>query len=193
MNRVISLLTLLLLPFYGNAQTTWIIDPSHSTVEFEVSHLTVSSVTGYFTSFSGLIESKNDNDFIDSKITATIQVASLTTNNLERDKHLKEDDFFNASKFPEIHFKSTDFKKNGNGNYILSGLLTIRDVTKPIDLQVDFGGVVALDDKKRAGFNATGSINRFDFGLKWDDVLDSGGLIVGEKVNIILKIAATKQ
>ncbi|MTI37890.1 polyisoprenoid-binding protein [Fulvivirga lutimaris] len=175
------------------AQNTWVIDPSHSAVEFEVSHLTVSSVSGYFTSFNGTVTTEKKNDFEGATVTANIQVASITTNNLERDKHLKEDDFFNAKAFPEIKFKSTAFKKYEDGSYSLSGILTIRDVSKPIDLDIDFGGIVSIENMKRAGFTAKGSINRFDYGLKWDDALDSGGLIVGEKVDIILKVEAVKQ
>ena len=174
------------------AQTTWIIDPTHSSVQFEVSHLTVSSVSGFFTGYSGTLTSKK-NDFEDAKVNATIETASITTNNLERDKHLKDEDFFYVEKFPEIKFKSTSFKKIGENRYLITGDLTIRDVTKPVTLETDFGGIVSISDKKKAGFTARGSINRFDYGLKWDDALDNGGLIVGEKVDIILKMELVKQ
>lgn len=175
------------------AQDTWVIDAAHSSVEFEVSHLTVSSVTGFFTSFSGSLTTEKDNNFEGAKVNTSIQVASVTTNNLERDKHLKEDDFFNAAQYPVISFNSTSFTKESDGNYTLTGDLTIRDVTKKVELDVDFGGVITLYNATRAGFTATGAINRFDFGLKWDDSLDSGGLIVGEKVDITLKVEAIKQ
>ncbi len=175
------------------SQTTWLIDASHSTVEFEVSHLTVSSVTGFFTTFNGTVNSPNNNDFEGAEVSANVAVGSVTTNNLERDKHLKEDDFFNATKYPMITFKSKSFKKIDDESYELTGDLTIRDVTRTIDLDVDFGGIVSIGGKKRAGLTATGKINRFDYGLKWDDSLDNGGLIVGEKVDIILKIEVIKQ
>lgn len=193
MKNLLFTTLLSLITFSIHAQNTWKIDDSHSTVEFEVSHLTVSAVTGFFTSFSGEIITTKKNDFQDAQVNATIKVASVSTNNLERDKHLKEDDFFNAEKFPVISFKGTDFKKYEDGSYSLSGDLTIRDVTKKINLDVNFGGIVSIEDMKRAGFTARGTINRFDYGLKWDDSLDSGGLIVGEKVDIILKIEAVKQ
>ena len=193
MKKLLPIILIFISVNFLNAQNTWKIDNSHSTVEFEVSHLTVSSVTGFFTSFNGEIITAKKNEFEDAKVNATIDVASVSTNNLERDKHLKEDDFFNAEKYPVIKFQGTEFKKYEDGSYSLTGELTIRDVTKKIDLDVEFGGIVSLNDMKRAGFTAKGSINRFDYGLKWDDSLDSGGLIVGEKVSIILKIEAVKQ
>ncbi len=179
MSKSIYTLVFCLFGYLSTAQNTWVVDPSHSTVEFEVSHLTVSSVTGYFTSFNGIITTEKKNDFEGASVSTNIQVASITTNNLERDKHLKEDDFFNAKTYPEIKFKSTAFKKYEDGSYSLSGILTIRDISKPIDLDLEFGGIVSIENMKRAGFTAKGSINRFDYGLKWDDALDSSGLIIG--------------
>ena len=173
-------------------QTTWVVDQAHSAVQFEVSHLAVSSVTGTFTGFTGSIIS-GSNDFQNAKVNATIDVNSVDTNNLERDKHLKEDDFFNAAKYPNITFVSSVFTKNSDNSYTIQGDLTIRNITKPISLTADYGGLVSINGKQKAGFTARGKINRFDYGLKWDDVLDSGGLIVGEKVDIILKVELIKQ
>ena len=174
------------------AQTTWVIDPVHSSVQFEVSHMTVSSVTGVFTGFTGSVISPQEN-FNNAKIIAIVDVNTISTNNLERDKHLKEDDFFNASNYPKITFISSVFKANSDGSYTIQGNLTMRDVTKPISLAATFGGLVSINGKQKAGFSAKGEINRFDYGLKWDDVLDSGGLIVGETVDIILNIELVKQ
>ncbi|MEM9858975.1 MAG: YceI family protein [Bacteroidota bacterium] len=174
------------------AQTTWVIDPVHSSVQFEVSHMTVSSVTGVFTGFTGSVISQQEN-FNNAKINAIVDVNTISTNNLERDKHLKEDDFFNASNYPNITFISSVFKVNSDGSYTIQGNLTMRDVTKPISLAATFGGLVSINGKQKAGFSAKGEINRFDYGLKWDDVLDSGGLIVGETVDIILNIELVKQ
>ncbi|MEM6524741.1 MAG: YceI family protein [Bacteroidota bacterium] len=174
------------------AQTTWVVDPIHSSVQFEVSHLTVSSVTGIFTGFTGsVIDSSKD--FDNAKINATVDVNTVNTNNLERDKHLKEDDFFNASAYPNITFVSSVFKRNNDGSYTIQGDLTIRSVTKPISLSANYGGLVSINGKQKAGFTAKGKINRFDYGLKWDDVLDSGGFVVGEMVDIILNIELVKQ
>ena len=192
MKKTCAFLLALLIYVTGYSQTTWVIDPTHSSVQFEVPHLAVSSVTGYFTAYAGTVVTKK-NDFENAKITATIETASISTNNMERDKHLKDDDFFNVVKYPEIKFASTSFEKTDNNHYTIKGNLTIRDVTKPVTMEAEFGGIVSIDNKKKAGFNAKTTINRFDYGLKWDDVLDSGGLIVGEKVDIIVKLELVKQ
>lgn len=192
MKKICIILIISFVSAVGIAQTTWVIDPTHSSVQFDVSHLAVSSVTGSFTSYAGTLTAKK-NDFEGARINATIEVASITTNNMERDKHLKEDDFFNAEKYPEIKFESTSFKKVSGNNYTIEGNLTIRDITKPVTLDAEFGGIVSINNKKKAGFTATGTIDRFEYGLKWDDVLDNGGLIVGEKVDIILKMELVKQ
>ena len=175
---------------YG--QTTWIIDPTHSTIQFEVDHLSVTSVTGQFTSFSGTVITDGEN-FDGAELNTTVQVASITTHNLERDKHLKDEDFFYVEKYPEIKFESTSFEKKEGNQYTIKGNLTIRGVTKLITLKAEYGGIVSINQKKKAGFEATGTIDRFEYGLSWDDVLDSGGLIVGEKVDIIIKVELVKQ
>ena len=185
-------LGLSILIFAATGQTTWVVDPVHSSVQFEVSHLAVSSVTGDFTGFTGSVITQND-DFNNARISATIDVNSVDTNNLERDKHLKEDDFFNASKYPNITFVSSVFSKEKDNIFTIQGDLTIRDVTKPISLSAEYGGIVSINGQQKAGFTAEGTIDRFDYGLKWDDVLDSGGLIVGEKVDIILKVQLVKK
>ncbi len=185
-------LGLSILSFAATGQTTWVVDPVHSSVQFEVSHLAVSSVTGDFTGFTGSVITQND-DFNNARISATIDVNSVDTNNLERDKHLKEDDFFNATKYPNITFVSSVFSKEKDNIFTIQGDLTIRDVTKPISLSAEYGGIVSINGQQKAGFTAEGTIDRFDYGLKWDDVLDSGGLIVGEKVDIILKVQLVKK
>lgn len=193
MKKLLIILTFCFFTNFAIAQsTTWVIDPTHSSVNFEVPHLTVSTVSGYFTDFSGTAFSEGD-DFHNAEINAVIDVASITTHNLERDKHLKEDDFFNTNQFPNITFKSNTFRKTEDGSFEIYGDLTIRDITKPVVLEADFAGIVLLDDQKKAGFTAKGKINRFDYGLKWDDALDSGGLIVGEEVDLILNITLVQQ
>lgn len=192
MKRTIILSALCLLPALVYSQTTWVIDPVHSSVQFEVSHLSVSSVTGFFTSYSGTVITKGEG-FEDANVNVNIDVASITTNNLERDKHLKEDDFFNSSKYPKILFVSRKFDKTENNTYIIEGDLTIREMTMPIVLTAEFGGVVSINNIKKAGFTAKGTINRFKYGLKWDDLLDNGGMIVGEDVDLILKVELVKK
>lgn len=175
------------------AQETWIIDPVHSSIQFEVSHMTVSSVTGNFTSFSGFVETTAPENFDKAEVNLTISVPSITTNNMERDAHLKEDDFFNASRYPNITFKSTSFSMEDDGDFEITGDLTIRDVTQVITLSGKHGGVVSLNNQKKAGFQATTAIDRFKYGLKWDDVLDSGGLVVGEEVTININVELIRQ
>ncbi|MBL3658871.1 YceI family protein [Fulvivirga sediminis] len=175
------------------AQTTWIIDPSHSSIQFEVPHMTVSSVTGTFTSYAGTLTSKSKQEFDGAKITTTIEVNSITTNNMERDKNLKDEDFFNAAKYPEIKFESTSFTNTSGNHYKITGNLTIKGITKEITLLAEFGGIISINNKQKAGFKATATINRFNYGLQWNDVLDNGGLIVGEKVDIIINAELLKQ
>ncbi|MFN3447009.1 MAG: YceI family protein, partial [Bacteroidia bacterium] len=117
----------------------WAIDPSHSEISFKVKHLVVTTLTGKFETFEGGLETANE-DFSDAKIGFTADVASINTGNADRDGHLKSDDFFNAEAFPKVTFTSTDFTKTGSDEYKLTGNITLRDVTKPIELIVEYGG-----------------------------------------------------
>lgn len=136
----------------------------------------------------------NNKDFTDSKIDVTIDVNSIDTDSEGRDEHLKSDNFFNATKYPKIYFKSISFKKINGNNYKLTGDLTIRDVTKTVTFDVVYNGIVEKDrwGKTQAGFKLTGSIDRLDYGVKWNDRLDSGDPIVGSKVDIIITLELTK-
>ena len=184
----LSLILMLTLTAPVMCQQTWVIDPVHSSIQVEVSHMTVSSVTGVFTSFSGTVQTAADGDFNDASVDLTISVPSITTNHMERDAHLKEDDFFNATKYPRISFRSTGFSMESDGDFTLTGDLTIREVTKQVILKGKHGGIATLNNQKKAGFQATTTIDRFEYGLKWDDVLDSGGLVVGEEVDISVNV-----
>ncbi|MGK7389740.1 MAG: YceI family protein [Candidatus Cyclobacteriaceae bacterium M2_1C_046] len=192
MKTLNSLLLSIFVLFQANAQTVWVIEPAHSSIQFEVPHLTISTVTGYFTSFSGTATTNGD-DFENARLNAVIDVSSITTHNLERDKHLRDDDFFNVNKYPTMNFKNSSFSRNEDGTFRIDGDLTIKDVTRPITLQADYAGLILLDKQKKAGFTAKGTINRFDYGLQWNDVLDNGGLIVGEDVDFILNITFLQQ
>lgn len=171
----------------ATAQTKWKLDKSHSSVRFSVSHMVVSEAEGTFKTWDGTVEQTKD-DFSDSKIAFTIDVNSINTENERRDGHLKSDDFFNAEKFPTIKFESTSLKALGNNKYTLTGNLTIRDVTKPVTFAVTHGGVIAGGRGKKAGFKATATINRFDYGLKWDRATETGGLVVGKEVEVTVKV-----
>lgn len=185
---IIVLLTVLLI----NAQTKWTIDKAHSKVQFTVTHLIISEVTGQFKSFDGNIESTND-DFTDAKIDFTIDVNSINTDNDARDKHLKSDDFFNAEKFPKISFKGKSFKKVDAKNYKLIGDFTIRDITKEISLDVVYNGSVKDPwGNTKAGFKVKGEINRFDYNLKWNALMEAGGAVVGKTVTLVIDLELQK-
>ena len=169
------------------AQTTWEIVPAQSDIQFEIPHLSTYTVTGYVQEFRGTATSEGDN-FQNAVLNATIDASSITTENLEGDKNLRKDDFFNTDTYQYIYFKSNRCIKNEDGSFEISGDLTIKNITHPVTLHADYQGILLINDQKKAIFTATGKINRFDYNLKWDDVLDNGGLIVGEDVALLLKI-----
>jgi len=188
------LIASLLLIAGANAQTTkWAVDGTHSSIKFTVSHLTVSEVEGRFKAFNGTIESPSK-DFNNAKADFIVVAASVTTDDNTRDNHLKSDDFFNSEKYPQITFKSTSFKKVKDKIYALEGDMTIRDVTKKVKFAVLYNGtVVDPYGNTKAGFKATGKINRKDYGLKWSKLTEAGGAVVGDEVNILLNFEFTKQ
>ena len=172
----------------ASAQSTWKVDNVHSNVKFTITHMVISEVDGSFKVYDGTIVTKNA-DFSDAAIDFTADIASINTDNESRDNHLKGDDFFNAAKFPKAVFKSTSFKKVSGNKYALEGNLTIRDVTKKVKFDVVFGGIVKDPwGNNKAGFKATGTINRFDYGLKWNNLTEAGGAIVANEVALSLKL-----
>lgn len=174
-------------------KTLWKIDPTHSEVQFKVKHLVISTVTGSFGSFDGQIESDGDS-FENAKATFTADIDSLSTNNDDRDQHLKSDDFFNAEKFPHLKFESTNFEKVGDGEYKVTGDLTIRDVTKEVELNVVHGGTVGDPyGQTKAGFEVTGSINRKEFNLTWNAVTEAGNVVVGDEIKLQLNVQFIEQ
>lgn len=175
------------------AATSWAVDAVHSNVKFTVTHLVISEVDGAFKVFDGTMTSEKE-DFTDAKISFSVDVASVNTDNQMRDDHLKSDDFFNAGKFNAMRFEGTSFKKISGNKYELKGNLTIRDITKPITFQVTYGGTVTDPyGNVKAGFKAKGSVNRFDYGLKWNAVTEAGGAVVGEEVEILCNIQMMKK
>lgn len=175
------------------AQSTWSFDKAHSKVTFSVTHLMISEVSGQFKEFEGKVVSKSD-DFADSQIEFTIKVGSINTDNEKRDGHLKSGDFFDAEKYPTITFKSKSFKKAKGKNYKLTGDMTIRDVTKEITLDVIYYGTMKDGyGNTKAGFKITAEINRMDYGVKWNSVLEGGGVVVGETVTLVCNVELMKQ
>jgi polyisoprenoid-binding protein YceI len=174
-------------------KTKWVIDPAHSEIQFKVKHLMITTVTGYFRTFDLQVEAEAD-DF--SKVTSIVFTAnsdSIDTANSQRDTHLKSDDFFNAEKFNQIKFTGKDFKKSGDG-YELTGDLTIRDITKPITLDVEYGGTVTDPyGQTKAGFNVTGKIKRKEYNLMWDAVTEAGQVVVSNDIKIHCEIQLIRQ
>lgn len=173
--------------------TKWKIDPAHSEIQFKVRHLMVTNVTGYFKKFDLSVETKTDDFNTAKNIVFTADIDSIGTNNEQRDAHLKSDDFFSAEKFPQLKFVSNDYKGNGDGA-TLTGDLTIRDVTKPIELKVEYGGsVVDPYGQSKAGFTVTGKISRKEYGLTWGAVTETGQVVVSDDIRILCEIQLVKQ
>jgi polyisoprenoid-binding protein YceI len=173
--------------------STYKIDPAHSEITFKVKHLMITNVTGSFTQFDATMES-DAADFSDAKISFEADVNSVTTNNEQRDTHLKSDDFFAAEKFPKLSFVSTSISKKSDDKYKLTGDLTIRDVTKTIDLDVEYGGTMTDPwGQVKAGFDVNGKINRKEFGLGWGAVTEAGGVVVSDEVKLHMAVQMIKQ
>ena len=176
------------------ATKNWALDPTHSEVQFKIKHLMITNVTGSFNIFTVTAQTE-DEDFTKAKLSFTADVNSISTNNEQRDAHLKSADFFDAEKFPQIKFEATKTENVDNdGSYELYGNLSIRDVIKNIKLSVEFGGI-AKDPygNVKAGFTINGKINRKDFGLTWSAVTEAGNIMVSDDVKIACEIQLIEQ
>jgi polyisoprenoid-binding protein YceI len=170
--------------------TNWNIDPTHSEVQFKVKHLVISTVTGTFKSFSGSLSTEND-DFDGAKAKFSLDASSIDTNVSDRDAHLKSPDFFDAANHPNLTFEGT-LTKSGDA-YKLVGPMTIKDITKEISLDVDFGGTMVDGyGQTKSGFEINGKISRKDFGLTWSMVTEAGGVVVGDEVKLQLNVQVIK-
>jgi polyisoprenoid-binding protein YceI len=174
--------------------TKWVIDPTHSEVQFKVKHLVISTVSGFFRSFEGALETETD-DFEGAAISFAINIDSVDTNQTQRDEHLKSPDFFDAAKYPQMTFKSTSFKKTGEDDeYELAGDLTIKGVTKSVKLAAEFGGSTTdFYGNVKAGFEVSGKISRKEFGLTWDAVTEAGSIVVGDDIKMTINVQFVKQ
>ncbi len=169
----------------------WVLDPSHSEIFFKVKHLMITNVKGSFNSFNASIDGA---DFENAPINLNIDVASISTNNADRDAHLKSGDFFETEKYPSMTFESAQFKKVSDESYKLEGNLTIKGITKPVTLNVEFGG----ENKDpwgndKIGFEVKGKFNRSDFGLNWNSALETGGVLVSDEVKLEAEVQFVKQ
>ena len=196
MKKIKFIILFVLIMLTGNSfaqTTTWNIDPVHSKIGFSVRHLIISEVEGRFKSFEGSVTADKE-DFSGSEIVFSLDTKSIFTDNTRRDKHLKSADFFDAEKYPEIIFKSSSFEKVEGNKYKLEGDFTIKGTTNHIIMDVIYGGTIKDPwGNMREGFKITGKINRFDYNLKWNKLLEAGGAVVGKEITITCNIEVIKQ
>lgn len=171
----------------------WDLDPLHTRIGFSARHAMVTTVRGSFNEFTGSFHADLD-DMGKSHVEITLQVATIDTRNQQRDDHLRSGDFFEVEKWPEITFKSTQVEEVGDNAYVVSGDLTIRDVTRPVTIPLELLGVQQdAFGSLRAGFEGSRRINRRDYGLEWNMPLDAGGLMVSEKISLEFELSAIKR
>ena len=171
----------------------WTLDQSHSEIQFKVKHLMISTVTGSFTNFSGTVKTQND-DFTTARIHFTAAIDSISTNNEQRDAHLKNGDFFDAENHPVLSFESSRLERIDEENYKLIGTLTMRGTSKEVELNVEYGGITQDPwGNTRAGFSITGKIDRQDFGVSFGAVTETGGLLLGNEVKISANVEFVKE
>ncbi|RUL49612.1 MULTISPECIES: YceI family protein [Lysinibacillus] len=171
----------------------WTVDQSHSNVGFEVKHMMVSKVKGHFDSYTAEVEAADLTDLTTAQIAFSFDVASINTKSADRDNHLKSGDFFDAEKFPVITFKSTSITKSGD-DYKVTGDLTIKEVTKPVTFDVEYGGKGTNPwGVEVYGFEAEAKINREEFGLTWNAALETGGVLVGKDIKIKVELEVNPQ
>lgn len=176
--------------FEGLTAGTYTIDPTHTEISFSVRHLAISKVRGHFQTFVGTVEIAEQIE--DSTASATIDVASINTNQAQRDEHLRTSDLFNVEEFPEMTFKSTGVAVDG-GDLTINGDLTLRGVTKPVTLEAEFGGATVDGyGNTKVGFEATTKINRQDFGVTWNAATEAGGLTLGDVITITIDAQLAK-
>jgi polyisoprenoid-binding protein YceI len=175
------------------ATTKWVLDPTHSELGFKIKHLMISNVSGSFKSFQADVET-DGTDFSSAKVQLSANMASISTNNEQRDAHLRNADFFEVEKHPELKFTSTKMEKVDDDTYTLYGDLTLKGVTKPVKLNVEYNGVTKDPwGGERAGFVVTGKIKRTDWGVTFNAALETGGVMLGEEVKLNGEIQLVKQ
>ncbi|MBS1597830.1 MAG: YceI family protein [Bacteroidetes bacterium] len=176
------------------AKTKWVLDPTHSEIQFKIRHLMISNVTGEFKNYSAEVETEGE-DFLTAKVVFTADIDSVSTGAEQRDQHLKSEDFFDAANYPQLKFVATKYEAVDNdGSYELYGDLTIRGTTKPIKLDVEFGGIVKDPwGNTRAGFSINGKLNRKEYGLRWHAATEAGQIVASDEVKIHCAVEFIKQ
>ena len=174
-------------------RTRWIVDPSHSEITFKVKHLMIANVKGEFQKFNASIEAAGA-DFKHARVHAKMDAATIFTNDETRDQHLRSADFFDAGNHPHLEFTGTGMQHVSGNDYKLTGELTIKGATKPVTLDVEFGGMNKDPwGNEKMGFSLSGRINRKDWGLNWNAALETGGVLVSDEVRIHAEVQFTKQ
>lgn len=172
---------------------TWVIDPLHSEILFKIKHLVISTVTGSFRKFEGQAVSEGEG-FENAKVSISIDVKSIDTNQAQRDLHLQNGDFFSADVYPQITFESTSFKNVGGSSFKLVGDLTLKGVTKSVELDVDYGGSQrSAQGVVKHGFEITGIIHRKEFGMTWNVLTDTGNLGLGEDIKLVANVQVSER
>ena len=176
------------------ANVKWVADTAHSEIQFKVKHLMITTVTGYFEKFNIEAETSDDKFTDATNIVFTADVDSINTNNEQRDTHLRSADFFHVEEHGEIRFVGKDYEKVGGDKYKLHGDLSIRGVTKPITVDVEFGGIVVDPyGQTKAGFTVSGKISRKEFGLTWNAVTEAGSVVVSDEIRLQAEVQLVKQ
>jgi polyisoprenoid-binding protein YceI len=174
-------------------KTKWLIDPAHTQIQFKVKHLVISTVTGSFDKFEGGIESSRE-DYTDADVWFSADTSSINTNAPDRDNHLKSADFFDSANHPKLTFKSTGIQKKGADKFKLTGDLTIRGTTHPIELDVEYGGLMKDPwGNTKVGFELTGKLHRKEYGLNWNAITEAGGVVVSDEVKILINVELSRQ
>ncbi|HZC26520.1 MAG TPA: YceI family protein [Actinopolymorphaceae bacterium] len=164
---------------------TYTIDPVHTRIGFAAKHMVVSTVRGKFDDYAATLEVDDENDPRTARLDVVVKTASIDTGAGDRDNHLRSDDFFNAEQYPEMRFRSTSLERRGPNQYRVLGDLTIRDVTSPITLDAEVEGPITDPyGNERIGVTLTGQLNRFEWNLRWNAAIETGGLIVGDTIKI---------
>ena len=176
------------------ANVKWTLDPMHSEVQFKVKHLMITTVTGYFQKFDVVAETGDEQFSTANKVEFTADVNSINTNNEQRDTHLKSPDFFDAEQNPQIRFVGSKYEQKSGSDYTLHGDLTIRGITRPVKVDVEFGGIVVDPyGQTKAGFTVSGKISRKEFGLTWNAVTEAGSVVVGDEIRLQAEVQLVKQ
>jgi polyisoprenoid-binding protein YceI len=190
---LLGILSLVSMVDLVQAEVAWKVSPARTKVSFKVNHFVLMEVEGKFRDPEGQLTAKNDTDFSGASLEARIPVTTIDTGNEDRDSHLKQAVFFDAAKYPEMKFKSKSIIKKSDTDYVMEGSLTIKDITLPVSFKVEsMGETVSKNGVVRSKFIAKGTVDRYKYGLKWNELTEAGAMVVGENVDIEMDVTLEK-